>query len=81
MRGGIALLWRKDVDVTLRIFSLNHIDVEVVGGDFNEILADGEKSRGIIISAGLMDNFREGLIDYDLTDLGYTVCPFTWSNG
>lgn len=48
MRGGIALLWRKDVDVTLRIFSLNHIDVEVVGGDFNEILADGEKVEGLL---------------------------------
>lgn len=121
--GGLALLWRKDVDVILRSYSLNHIYVEVVapsdatkwhftgfygfpehhrrflswdlirqlksqsslpwvvGGDFNEILSDNEKSGGIARSVALMDNFREGLLDCDLTDLGFTGCPFTWSNG
>lgn len=27
--GGLALLWRKDVDVGLMSFSSNHVDVEV----------------------------------------------------
>lgn len=27
MAGGLALLWRKNVDVILLSFSLNHIDV------------------------------------------------------
>lgn len=122
MAGGLALLWRKDVDVNLLSFSLNHIDAEiilpgesfkwrftgfygfpeqhsrhrswellrtlcaqsvlpwVVGGDFNEILSNEEKSGGLPRAVGLMDAFREGLIDCDLTDLGFEGRPYTWSN-
>lgn len=30
--GGLALLWKKDFDVTLRSMSTHHIDVEIQGG-------------------------------------------------
>ncbi|KAL2931886.1 hypothetical protein RDABS01_037296 [Bienertia sinuspersici] len=34
-KGGLALLWRSNVDITMRNFSLNHIDVQVNPLDIN----------------------------------------------
>lgn len=121
MAGGLALMCRKDVDVSLLSFSLKHIDAEVVlpgknikwrftgfyvfpeqlryhswdllrtlssrsvlpwvvGGDFNEIMSNDEKSGGLVRAPGLMNAFREGLLVCDLTDLGFEGCKFTRSN-
>lgn len=122
LSGGLALLWRKDTDVTLLSYSRNHIDVEVVlsgedtkwrftgfygfpehhqrhrswdllrelrthsslpwlvGGVFNEVLSVGEKAGGVARPQAMIDAFRNGLTDCDLTDLGYAGPIFTWSN-
>lgn len=52
----------------------------VVGGDFNEILADVEKSRGGARSPGLMNAFREVFSDCGLSNLDFSGVPFTCSN-
>lgn len=122
LSGGLALLWRKEVDARLLSFSQNHIDTEVVlpretlkwrftgfygfpeqhhrsrswnilcllhsrsslpwvvGGDFNEILADEEKTGGVRRPQAMMEAFRDGLSDCGLSDLGFSGQRFTWSN-
>lgn len=122
MAGGLALLWRKDIDLNILSYSQHNIDSEVtfpgetskwrfigfygvpeqhlrhrswdllrqlsshnslqwlIGGDFNEILLNIEKSGGLIRSQGMMDAFRDGLADCYLEDLGFLGEPFTWSN-
>lgn len=51
-----------------------------VGGDFNEILHNGEKEGGRIRSANHMSAFNSALIDCGLTDMGFEGRQFTWSN-
>lgn len=122
LAGGLVLLRRKDVEVSLLSYEMNHIDAEVLllgettkwrfnglygfpeqnqrhqtwdllrhlstrislpwiaGGDFNEILADSEKSVGPLRAPSLMNAFHEGLFDCDLIDQGYVGPEFTWAN-
>ena len=49
-------------------------------GDFNEVLNLNEKLGGRDRRANLVNDFREALKDCDLTGLGSTGYPFTWSN-
>lgn len=66
-------------DLLRRLSSHNDLPW-VVGGDFNEILAHGEESGGLVRATGLMESFREGLLDCDIIDLGFVGRQFTWSN-
>lgn len=51
-----------------------------VGGDFNEILANSEKVGGRPRAPAQMAAFNAALADCELSDMGFTGCPFTWSN-
>lgn len=50
-------------------------------GDFNEILWSIEKKGGQMRTSMNMSLFRDTLRSCNLCDLGFTGCPFTWSNG
>ncbi|KAH9715526.1 putative reverse transcriptase/RNA-dependent DNA polymerase [Citrus sinensis] len=50
-------------------------------GDFNEILHLDEKRGGNDRNVNLINDFREGLRDCGLKDVGYRGCAFTWNNG
>lgn len=52
-----------------------------IGGDFNEVLKDGEKVGGNNRALWQMTGFNSALMNCDLTDLGFEGYPFTWSNG
>lgn len=120
--GGLALLWKKSVSVTLLSYSFHHIDAHVeledvgtvtkltgiygepdsrhrhitwnllrtlhgvdqrgwfVGGDFNEILHNGEKKGGQIRSSAQMAAFNTAILDCGLMDMGFEGRKFTWSN-
>lgn len=49
-------------------------------GDFNEILTHNEKQGGRFRLEWQLNIFRETLDAYDLRDLGFKGCPFTWNN-
>lgn len=49
-------------------------------GDFNEILWGREKRGGKLKSVRSMEFFRDTLTRCDLSDLGFTGQPYTWSN-
>lgn len=52
----------------------------LIGGDFNKIWSNAEKSGGLFRGHGLMDAFQGGLLDCDLEDLAFVGRAFTWSN-
>lgn len=52
-----------------------------IGGDFNEILHEGEKQGGGSRAPRQMQGFNSALVECGLVDLGYEGFPFTWSNG
>lgn len=49
-------------------------------GDFNEIIAQDEKSGAASRPYKQMEHFREALEDGGLCDLGFMGLKFTWSN-
>jgi len=49
-------------------------------GDFNEILMQQEKRGGSPKPQNSIDSFSRVVHECDLTDLGFTGYPFTWSN-
>jgi hypothetical protein len=49
-------------------------------GDFNEILTQEEKTGALLRKEGQMDQFRNALINYLLTDLGFIGSKYTWTN-
>lgn len=51
-----------------------------MGGDYNEILSEYEKSSGEFRSQALMDAFCDALFNCDLTDLGFQGPISTWPN-
>lgn len=53
----------------------------LVGGDFNEIVALSEKSRGNQRPEQQMDGFRLMLDECHLQDLDFEGNKFTWCNG
>lgn len=122
LSGGLALLWRKNVQLGLVSFSKYHIDAKLtleddgrivritgiygepyppqrhvtwsllrtlrnneqqpwfVGGDFNEILHNGEKEGGRVRSPHQMMAFNMALTECGLADMGYMGRSHTWSN-
>jgi hypothetical protein len=50
-------------------------------GDFNEILYSFEKEGGRLRPNKFLLAFQEALINYGLSDLGYTGDKFTWHRG
>jgi hypothetical protein len=50
-------------------------------GDFNEIVEHSEKWGGVLRCDGQMEQFRAILEDCGLSDLGYLVPKYTWTNG
>ncbi|KAL5746685.1 hypothetical protein ACOSP7_027831 [Xanthoceras sorbifolium] len=54
--------------------------VDRVGGDFNEILRDNEKSGGLVRSFRAMAQFRDTVDGCNLIDLGFRGSRFTWNN-
>ena len=48
--------------------------------DFNEVLNLNEKFRDRDRRANMVNDFKEVVKDFNLTDLGSTEYPFTWSN-
>ncbi|XP_026385026.1 uncharacterized protein LOC113280641 [Papaver somniferum] len=52
----------------------------LVIGDFNFILHDTEKFSTDPIDTSEEALFQNKIFDLDLIDLGFTGCPFTWSN-
>ena len=53
----------------------------LVAGDFNEILVTEEKEGKLLRPQAQMDNFRKGLGECALMDLGFAGPTFTWNNG
>jgi len=49
-------------------------------GDFNEIVDATEKSGGLLRSTGQMEQFRNTLLECQLSDLEFRGLKFTWSN-
>jgi exonuclease III len=49
-------------------------------GDFNEILTQEEKTGAILRKEGHMDQFRNALVNCQLTDLGFIGSKYTWTN-
>ncbi|KAL0454417.1 UNVERIFIED_CONTAM: hypothetical protein Slati_0780900 [Sesamum latifolium] len=88
--GGLALLWRKSVNVTIQSYSHRHIDSSVqetsqsqiwrLAGDFNEILDHNEKKGGSFRPIWQMKDFKNALENNGLHDLGFSGEQFTWSN-
>ncbi|XP_012854346.1 PREDICTED: uncharacterized protein LOC105973839 [Erythranthe guttata] len=52
----------------------------LIGGDFNEILSNAEKTGGPQRLPSRIEMFREALDECGLIDMGYEGIPFTWSN-
>ncbi|XP_012851712.1 PREDICTED: uncharacterized protein LOC105971405 [Erythranthe guttata] len=52
----------------------------LLGGDFNEILSNSEKTGGNARLPASIRAFRNTLEDCSLSDLGFEGSPFTWSN-
>lgn len=116
-KGGLCLLWKREVNVRVISYSLNHIDSEIrwenknwrftgiygflegnkkvltwnllrtlyngddspwlVGGDFNEILCESEKSGSISRDRGSIGKLKEALDDCNLKDIDFKGSTFT----
>nr|TKR85168.1 hypothetical protein D5086_0000250210 [Populus alba] len=50
-------------------------------GDFNSLLSQADKHHGEPVSNYKTTDFRQCCSDLGLTDLNYSGCHFTWSNG
>ncbi|KAJ6973806.1 hypothetical protein NC653_033972 [Populus alba x Populus x berolinensis] len=50
-------------------------------GDFNSLLSQADKHHGEPVSNYETTDFRQCCSDLGLTDLNYSGCHFTWSNG
>ncbi|XP_050207714.1 uncharacterized protein LOC126657122 [Mercurialis annua] len=79
-KGGLALFWRKTIDVNIVTSSHNHVAFMVIFGDFNLHLFHGEKYGGRDSDQREMDMFREALDSCGVADLGHKGGIYTWSN-
>lgn len=60
-----------------------HSDIDIpwlVGGDFNTILRVSEKRGGLDPDMGSIQDFRECLVENNLSEVAYTGNEFTWCN-
>jgi hypothetical protein len=48
--------------------------------DFNEILTQEEKPGALLRKEWQMDQFRNALVNCQLTDLGFIGSKYTWTN-
>jgi hypothetical protein len=53
----------------------------VMLGDFNEILSNQEKEGGNLRPQRCMQQFRDALVDSELSDMGFMGEKFTWRRG
>ncbi|KAL0318239.1 UNVERIFIED_CONTAM: hypothetical protein Scaly_2851700 [Sesamum calycinum] len=70
-------------DSTWRLLSHLHSQSArswLCAGDFNEILDQSEKLGGPPRPVWQLQNFRQALVECELSDLGFSRNPFTWSN-
>uniref|UniRef100_A0A2N9GNM8 Reverse transcriptase domain-containing protein n=1 Tax=Fagus sylvatica TaxID=28930 RepID=A0A2N9GNM8_FAGSY len=92
--GGLAMLWKDDVELAIQSYSHHHIDSLIKStdsfhwslpwlcvGDFNEILEQSEKRGLLDRSLQKMLEFRSALNSCQLIDIGYHGPIFTWDNG
>ncbi|KAK8983247.1 hypothetical protein V6N11_057995 [Hibiscus sabdariffa] len=80
--GGLSIGWKDTVSISIRSFSLHHIDIFVLNErDFNEILSLNEKKGGLLRNEWQMQNLRDALGDCELFDLGYNGNWYTWEWG
>ncbi|EOY01056.1 Uncharacterized protein TCM_010994 [Theobroma cacao] len=87
--GSLALLWRMDEFVSVKSYSKNHIDVEimfrvsitmVMREDFTEIFLSSEKEGGDDRSEARMSSFKDTCFACGLRDFGFRGPKFTWWN-
>ncbi|KAG2693827.1 hypothetical protein I3760_08G113600, partial [Carya illinoinensis] len=87
--GGLALLWKNDVNLDIRHYSMSHIHASIQDSStdyapwyFTGVYGQPEASRRHETSSLRTDRqiqeFRELLDDCGLLDLGYIGNPFTW---
>ncbi|PPR82021.1 hypothetical protein GOBAR_AA38692 [Gossypium barbadense] len=77
--GGLALMWRDGMNVSIQNYSKHHIDSMrvgesvreewIVGGDFNAFLNDGEKEGGRRGVRAQMNEFKEVMDELALVDI------------
>ncbi|KAL8555032.1 hypothetical protein ACS0TY_003002 [Phlomoides rotata] len=81
-RGGLRLLWKSDVSVSIQSFSLHHVDALVAGISNGDLLGSMAilKMGGVLRVEERMIAFKECLERNRLTDVGYTGHAYTWSN-
>ncbi|XVF44667.1 hypothetical protein PTKIN_Ptkin02bG0142600 [Pterospermum kingtungense] len=80
--GGLALLWMKDSDLTIKSYSSHYIDALMGNvGDFNELLSSDEKCGGAMRLIIQMNAFERVLEDCELQEIPVTWPMFTWSRG
>lgn len=53
----------------------------LVLGDFNSVLSQDDKYNGEPVSSYEVSDFRASCSELGLSDLNYTGCHYTWSNG
>ncbi|XP_041000807.1 uncharacterized protein LOC121246650 [Juglans microcarpa x Juglans regia] len=72
--GGLAMLWKVELQAELFYYSQNHISLSIS-------LDDGDQKYGAANRPfSQMEKFREALDACELCDLGYDGSQFTWSN-
>ncbi|XP_019189512.1 PREDICTED: uncharacterized protein LOC109183939 [Ipomoea nil] len=79
--GGLALLWKKNNTSRLLGYSKNHVDVEVVVGDFNDLLYQHEKRGGNPHPVCLFRGFGDTVHNCGLVQLPMRGHQFTWEKG
>ncbi|CAM8912119.1 unnamed protein product [Rhodiola kirilowii] len=72
-------LRHKSWDLIRRLRGLINLPWCVIG-DFNEIFNFSESTSSNLSRRGLMENFRQALLDCELMDLGFKGSKFTYSN-
>ncbi|MBA0696892.1 hypothetical protein Goari_003412, partial [Gossypium aridum] len=87
--GGLAMMWREGVRVTVQNYSKFHIDSLVkmdncevfrfTGGDFNAILNNSEKEGGRRKPKALLDEFCDLMEELSLNDVKTSNGWFTWT--
>ncbi|XP_057857064.2 uncharacterized protein LOC131066335 [Cryptomeria japonica] len=60
--------------------SMIDLEKEIVAGDFNALLNNEEKFGGLRMNAGVMEDFRDFVIENNLFDVIPKIGNFTWTN-
>ncbi|KAJ7965492.1 Ribonuclease H [Quillaja saponaria] len=78
--------WPEEVNKHKTIDSLHRISLTshlpwLCFGDFNAFLSNEEKRGGDPKPFNILERFNDTVQELNLTDLGFSGYPFTWSNG